>query len=71
MKAPSEGARLLAERVRDAGSQGKVADEAKINTLTVMIMEVPCCGALPVILKKAMEVSGVTVPVAVPSSTHC
>ena len=28
---PNEGARLLAERVRDAGSQGKVADEAGIN----------------------------------------
>jgi transcriptional regulator with XRE-family HTH domain len=28
---PNEGARLLAARVRDAGSQGKVADEAGIN----------------------------------------
>jgi len=31
-----------------------LVDEAKINTLTVMIMEVPCCGGLLAIAKEAL-----------------
>ena len=30
-------------------------DDAKINTLTVMTMEVPCCSGLIDITKKALE----------------
>lgn len=37
--------------------------QAGIARITAVFMEVPCCGALPMILKKAMEVSGVTIPV--------
>lgn len=32
-----------------------LADEAKINTLTVMIMEVPCCGGLLSLTKQALS----------------
>ena len=37
-------------------------DEAKINTLTVMIMEVPCCGGLLVLAKQALEKAQRKVP---------
>jgi ribosomal protein L16/L10AE len=30
-------------------------DKSNINTLTVMIMEVPCCGALLKIAQKALQ----------------
>ena len=39
-------------------------DEAEINTLIVMMMEVPCCAGLPAIVKKGMAASGKTVPVS-------
>lgn len=38
-------------------------DEAKINTLTVMIMEVPCCGGLIQLAKMAVEQAGRKIPV--------
>jgi len=38
-------------------------DEAKINTLTVMIMEVPCCGGLSAIAKLALASAKRKVPV--------
>ena len=38
-------------------------DEAKINTLTVMMMEVPCCGGLLSIAKKAAEKAERKVPI--------
>jgi NAD-dependent dihydropyrimidine dehydrogenase PreA subunit len=34
-----------------------------LKRLTVLIMEVPCCSAMNVIIKKAMEAAGKTVPV--------
>jgi ferredoxin len=37
--------------------------DAKINTLTVPIMEVPCCGGLIQMAKMAVQQSGRTVPV--------
>ena len=40
-------------------------DEAKINTITVMIMQVPCCGGMVHILKKAMSEASRKVPVKV------
>lgn len=33
-----------------------------IRSITAAIMEVPCCSALPVIIKKALEKSGVDIP---------
>ncbi|MEI6822071.1 MAG: 4Fe-4S dicluster domain-containing protein [Bacteroidota bacterium] len=38
-------------------------DEAKINTLTVVIMEVPCCGGLMGIAKAAVAASARKIPV--------
>ncbi|NQU38772.1 MAG: 4Fe-4S ferredoxin [Lentisphaerae bacterium] len=40
-------------------------DEAKINTLTVMIMEVPCCGGLSAIAQRALAAAERKVPVKV------
>ncbi|MDP4267225.1 MAG: 4Fe-4S binding protein [Bacteroidota bacterium] len=40
-------------------------DQAKINTLTVMIMEVPCCSGLLQIAKMALEKSQRKVPIKV------
>jgi ferredoxin len=33
-----------------------------IKSITCAIMEVPCCSALPMIIKKAFEKSGITIP---------
>jgi NAD-dependent dihydropyrimidine dehydrogenase PreA subunit len=33
-----------------------------IRSITSVVMEVPCCSALPVIVKKGMELSGVEIP---------
>ncbi len=38
-------------------------DESKINTLTVIIMEVPCCGGLMQIAKMAVQASARKIPV--------
>ncbi len=38
-------------------------DQSKINTITVIMMEVPCCGGLLQIVKMAMEKSSRKVPV--------
>ena len=33
-----------------------------INSITSVVMEVPCCSALPMIVKKGMELSGAPIP---------
>ena len=33
-----------------------------IKSITAVVMEVPCCSALPMIIKKGMELSGVAIP---------
>ena len=33
-----------------------------IKSITSVVVEVPCCSALPVIVKKGMELSGVQIP---------
>ena len=38
-------------------------EDAKVNTLTVMIMQVPCCGGLLHLVKQALEESKRKVPV--------
>jgi hypothetical protein len=38
-------------------------DEAGINTITVMMMEVPCCGGLLQMVKAALSKASRTVPV--------
>jgi NAD-dependent dihydropyrimidine dehydrogenase PreA subunit len=35
---------------------------ADIKSVTVVVMEVPCCQGLPVIVKKGMELAGKTIP---------
>ena len=36
---------------------------AGIKSVTSVVMEVPCCSALPMILKRAMEEAGVDIPI--------
>ncbi|NMD00381.1 MAG: 4Fe-4S ferredoxin, partial [Bacteroidales bacterium] len=43
----------------------RMMDEAQINTLTVMIMEVPCCGGLLRLVQSALARSERKVPVKV------
>jgi len=38
-------------------------DESKLNTISVMIMEVPCCGGLAMLAKKASEMAERKIPV--------
>lgn len=52
-----EGREIYIEKIR------LLIDEAKINTLTVMIMQVPCCGGLLQIAKTAAEQAQRKVPV--------
>lgn len=40
-------------------------DEAKVNTITVMMMEVPCCGGLLRLVKEAQQMTYRNVPVKV------
>jgi len=41
----------------------RLIDEAKVNTITVMIMEVPCCGGLLNLVLKASKSATLKVPV--------
>ncbi|MBW2636435.1 MAG: 4Fe-4S binding protein [Deltaproteobacteria bacterium] len=40
----------------------RIFEEADIKSITVLVMEVPCCQGLPVILQKAMERAGKEIP---------
>ena len=40
----------------------QICKESGVNKITTVIMEVPCCGGLPMIVKKGMEMSGVNIP---------
>ena len=40
----------------------EIFKEAKIKSITVVDMEVPCCSALPLIVKKGLEGSGKKIP---------
>jgi len=40
----------------------EIFKSAGIKSITAIIMEVPCCSALPIIVKKAMEAAGKEVP---------
>ncbi len=37
---------------------------AGIRSVTVVVMEVPCCSGMPMIVKKGMEAAGKTVPMS-------
>jgi len=36
---------------------------AVIKSITVVVMEVPCCQGLPLIIKRGMELAGKNIPV--------
>ncbi len=40
----------------------EIFSKNSINSVTVVVMEVPCCQGLPLIIKKAMESAGKAVP---------
>jgi len=39
-----------------------IFSHASVKSVTVVIMEVPCCGGLPFIVKRGMELAGKSVP---------
>jgi NAD-dependent dihydropyrimidine dehydrogenase PreA subunit len=41
----------------------EIIDTCDLNSITILIMEVPCCSAMNVILKKALDKASKTVPV--------
>ncbi len=40
----------------------QICKDSGVKSITNVVMEVPCCSALPMIVKKGMELSGVTIP---------
>ncbi len=40
----------------------KICKNAGLKSITVLIMEVPCCSALPTIVRKGLQASGVSIP---------
>ena len=40
----------------------QICKESGVKSITTVIMEVPCCGGLPMIVKKGMQMSGVDIP---------
>jgi ferredoxin len=52
-----EGQEIYVDKIR------ALIDEAKINTLTVMIMQVPCCGGLLNLAKKAAAAATRKIPI--------
>lgn len=40
----------------------EIFSHASVKSVTVVIMEVPCCGGLPLIVKKGMELAGKDIP---------
>ncbi|HQO77757.1 MAG TPA: 4Fe-4S binding protein [Thermodesulfobacteriota bacterium] len=43
----------------------EIFSTAEIRSVTVLVMEVPCCQGLPVIVKKGMELAGKHIPLEV------
>ncbi len=52
-----DGADIYIEKLR------ALIDEAKVNTITVMMMQVPCCGGLAQMVSRALSMAGRKVPV--------
>jgi len=40
----------------------EIFHEAEIKSITVVVMEVPCCHGLPMLVKKAMKLAGQSIP---------
>ena len=41
----------------------EICKHSGINSITIPIVEVPCCSGLPIIVKKGMEKAGVQIPI--------
>ncbi len=41
----------------------KICKNAGLKSITVLIMEVPCCSALPTIVRKGLQASGMSIPI--------
>ncbi|MBW1636488.1 MAG: 4Fe-4S ferredoxin [Deltaproteobacteria bacterium] len=41
----------------------EIIESCDLKSLTILIMEVPCCSAMNIIIKKAVEKAGVSVPI--------
>ena len=52
-----QGREIYVEKLR------ALVDEAQINTLTIMVMEVPCCSGLLTLAAEALSRTGRKVPV--------
>ena len=52
-----QGKEIYVEKIR------RLIDEARVNTITVMMMEVPCCGGLSQLVKMASAQASCKVPV--------
>jgi NAD-dependent dihydropyrimidine dehydrogenase PreA subunit len=40
----------------------QICKQSGIKSITSVVMEVPCCGGLPMIVKKGMQMAGVNIP---------
>jgi len=40
----------------------QICKESGVKSITAVVMEVPCCGGLPMIVKKGMEMAGAKIP---------
>jgi hypothetical protein len=40
----------------------EIFSTADIKSITVVVIEVPCCQGLPIIVEKAMEIAGSKIP---------
>ena len=40
----------------------QIARQSGIRSITSVVMEVPCCAALPVIVQKGLKLAGATIP---------
>jgi Pyruvate/2-oxoacid:ferredoxin oxidoreductase delta subunit len=43
----------------------QIFQQAEINSVTVLVMEVPCCQGLPALVKKTLQESGKKIPVEI------
>ncbi len=61
-KAVMMGCPKLADAQHYIQKFAQICKQSGIKSITAVIMEVPCCGGLPMIVKKGMEMAGVNIP---------
>jgi hypothetical protein len=52
-----QGKEIYVEKIR------RLIDEARVNTITIMMMEVPCCGGLSQLVQNASSQATRKVPI--------